>query len=262
MDYREQMEEITSGFEKFKKYMKGDFYNPETGEFEHDWHNFEFLIFPYTAHGDYTGDLVTRVNYESIANNKELAMFFGHGVLVEYGEDYNTNMIMVNLENLPLLSVFEPEAVKRAIAEIRDIVGTLADYPILDDNLHSRMQLEIMEETLSDIVNEIESPQFYNMSELKDSLTEFLHGCSYKADFIDYSPKEVEEIIKKHKMSIHDAMFDLLENYTESEIIEEMEIENIISDKTEVNEAVDILLENFREYQLEELIEKLQRKLN
>ncbi len=110
-----------------KSVSYGDFY-------ERSWNETEdvYFIVPYTSGSDYSGDTVTRANYKFFEKEYEDV----DCIHLAYG-GYDTYAIIINATKLCDSEILE---------EITEILEGLADDPLIDEDLLTEVEMELIED--------------------------------------------------------------------------------------------------------------------
>jgi hypothetical protein len=106
------------------------------------WYHRKFYAIPCATFSDHSGSLVERSNARSLEEDSEVSEYMStrHG---HYGTEWHGFWI----EDLILLWLSED-----GISELDDILGALANYPLLDEELHSEMEMDAQDEAWKDWV--------------------------------------------------------------------------------------------------------------
>jgi hypothetical protein len=100
-----------------------------------EWTSSDIALFPLTRHGDYVGSTVERSNYETLLTEFALSPGF-YSVYSDYG--------------FHAIGFAPSEVAVGDVDTLRELILSLASYPSLNDDILSRIELELLDERFLD----------------------------------------------------------------------------------------------------------------
>jgi hypothetical protein len=137
-------------------------------------------IISYTTGSDYSGDSVTRANYEFLCEE-----FKGVGGIYDVYGDYCTFAI----------AYIPEECTAEILAEIQEIEEKLEVYPVINENFLYEYEDKLVIKTIEEFEKTFKEIYIYDENSFQENAYEYFSGCSKQCFFVDYCESTaIEEI--------------------------------------------------------------------